>query len=535
MSCQTRNHSQGGANVAPASASLSSSFEERAGVRSRLPQGWTSVRVGDVLSLVNGAAFKPTDWRKSGDPIIRIQNLNNPDAPFNHTSKKLPDKFRVRTGDLLFAWSGTPGTSFGTHIWRGGEAWLNQHIFRVEFDPRLFQKEFLRLAINRNLDDYIAQAHGGAGLAHITKGRFEASFILLPPLAEQRRIVARLEALEARSRRTRAALDEVPALLAQARQSLLATAFCGDLTKEWRSVRPEATRPDHQLATLRAERRRMWEETEEARFRRLGRSKPADGWLGKYEEPPLPDSKTLPNLPRTWTWVTLDAALVSLRNGIPIKPDGESGLPILRISAVRPLLLNLSDRRFLRKDSEEYHDYELREHDLLFTRYNGNPELVGVCAVVPRIKERLVYPDKLIRGRAVSSAIEPRFLAGAVNTGASRDFIAARGKTAAGQVGISGSDLKRTPVPFPPLAEQREIVRRLEAALTRLDAAAAAHAAAVAELDLLDQSLLARAFRGELVPQDPNDEPASALLARIQADVTAELPSSAPPPAGVPA
>jgi len=152
-----------------------------------------TVRVGESLRLVNGRAFKPTEWKKSGLPIVRIQNLNNPDAPFNYYEGQLPEKFLLDDGDLLFAWSGTPGTSFGAHIWRRGRAWLNQHIFKVHFDDKQFDKRYLQLAINRNLEQYIRAAHGGAGLAHITKGRFEESTLPCLPLDEQQRIVAEIE------------------------------------------------------------------------------------------------------------------------------------------------------------------------------------------------------------------------------------------------------------------------------------------------------------------------------------------------------
>src|SRR5713226_5217896 len=91
---------------------------------------WPTVKIGDALHLINGRAFKPTEWTKSGTPIVRIQNLNNPEAPYNYYQGDLPAKISLDDGDLLFAWSGTPGTSFGAHIWRGGKAWLNQHIFK---------------------------------------------------------------------------------------------------------------------------------------------------------------------------------------------------------------------------------------------------------------------------------------------------------------------------------------------------------------------------------------------------------------------
>jgi len=160
-----------------------------------LPRGWATAQVKDLVTLTNGRAFKPTEWKQTGLPIIRIQNLNDRDAPFNYCPDEFPEKFRVRNGDLLFAWSGTPGTSFGAHIWRGNDAWLNQHIFKVGFDREYLHERFLRFSINQNLDNYVRQAHGGAGLAHITKGMFEESQLLIAPFNEQRRIVAKIEEL----------------------------------------------------------------------------------------------------------------------------------------------------------------------------------------------------------------------------------------------------------------------------------------------------------------------------------------------------
>jgi type I restriction enzyme S subunit len=116
-----------------------------------LPEGWAKAEVSEFLTLLNGYPFKPSHWKGRGRPIIRIQNLNNPDALFNYCPDDIPHKYIVRKGDLLFAWSGTPGTSFGAHIWEGREAWLNQHIFRVEFTEAFLDKRFLRLAINHNL------------------------------------------------------------------------------------------------------------------------------------------------------------------------------------------------------------------------------------------------------------------------------------------------------------------------------------------------------------------------------------------------
>ncbi|MBX9868231.1 MAG: restriction endonuclease subunit S, partial [Burkholderiaceae bacterium] len=119
---------------------------------SELPRGWEKSPIGNLCKLNNGRAFKPTEWSDRGLPIIRIQNLNKPTASFNYFEGAFDEKYYLKGGELLFAWSGTPGTSFGAHVWRGGEAVLNQHIFRVDFDESLFDKRFFRHAINQTLD-----------------------------------------------------------------------------------------------------------------------------------------------------------------------------------------------------------------------------------------------------------------------------------------------------------------------------------------------------------------------------------------------
>lgn len=162
-----------------------------------LPDAWAWTRIGLAMNLVNGRAFKPEHWSTAGLPIVRIQNLNDPSAAFNYCSFPVDPKHELQPGDLLISWSGTPGTSFGAFIWRGPRGVLNQHIFRVEIYARAYEPAFLRIAVNARLDEMIAQAHGAVGLQHITKGKLEALAIPLPSLAEQKRIVAKVDQLMA--------------------------------------------------------------------------------------------------------------------------------------------------------------------------------------------------------------------------------------------------------------------------------------------------------------------------------------------------
>jgi type I restriction enzyme S subunit len=168
--------------------------------------------IGNICTLQNGRAFKPEEWSESGIPIVRIQNLNDETKPFNYCKLAIDKKFHVQSGDLLFSWSGTPGTSFGAFFWNRGKGFLNQHIFRVETNDALVWKPYLKLALNSQLNTIIGHAHGGVGLQHITKGKLESVEIFLPPIAEQRRIAAILDQADTLRAKRREALAELDGL-----------------------------------------------------------------------------------------------------------------------------------------------------------------------------------------------------------------------------------------------------------------------------------------------------------------------------------
>ncbi|MCX6631487.1 MAG: restriction endonuclease subunit S [Candidatus Solibacter sp.] len=155
-------------------------------------QQWTSRKIGDLCRLVNGRAFKPSQWSDQGLPIIRIQNLNDPEKPFNYFSGAYESKHLVKPGDVLLSWSGTPGTSFGCFIWDRDAGVLNQHIFRVHVNEGLCTPLFFVYGVNNALDEMIGKAHGGVGLRHITKGKLEQIELPIAPLPEQHRIEAKV-------------------------------------------------------------------------------------------------------------------------------------------------------------------------------------------------------------------------------------------------------------------------------------------------------------------------------------------------------
>lgn len=170
---------------------------------------WEVKRLGNVCKLTNGMAFKPSDWRTTGVPIVRIQNLNDEKADFNYCDSEIIDeKCLIDSGTLLFSWSGTPGTSFGAYIWNRGKAVLNQHIFIV--DPIGIDQVFLKMTLDANMAKIIEKSHGGAGLRHITKSDLEEIPIFVPNrLFEQQHIAVCLSAADEMIASTNGKLDQL--------------------------------------------------------------------------------------------------------------------------------------------------------------------------------------------------------------------------------------------------------------------------------------------------------------------------------------
>ena len=149
--------------------------------------------MGDIASYINGAAFKPKDWSSSGLPIIRIQNLNDPQASYNYFDGTIDDKYLVQTGDILVSWA----THLEAYIWNGGKAWLNQHIFRTVFNKREVNKTFFLYAANVALKEAFNKAHGfKQTMEHIKRGDFEDAIVYLPDLLTQNRFASFAEQLD---------------------------------------------------------------------------------------------------------------------------------------------------------------------------------------------------------------------------------------------------------------------------------------------------------------------------------------------------
>ena len=174
-----------------------------------IPADWEITTVSEICKLQNGHGFRPPDWSDRGYPIIRIQNLNG-SPTFNYFAGTPDPKWLVPPGQILFAWAGTKGASFGPTIWNGPTGVLNQHIFKV-FPVKGVDKDWLYIALRHVTDRIEAKAHGfKATLVHVKKSDIDQHSVLLPPIREQRCIASTLATWDR-------AIETVEALLANAR------------------------------------------------------------------------------------------------------------------------------------------------------------------------------------------------------------------------------------------------------------------------------------------------------------------------------
>jgi type I restriction enzyme S subunit len=390
--------------------------------------------------------------------------------------------FEIRNGDLLVCEGGEPGRCA---VWNNGPTALKYQkaLLRVRF-PNEIAPSLVALYIRSLANSGLLQDHfTGTTFKHLPHAAFEKIRITVPPQEEQRRLVAKLDSLRARSTRATQELDRIPKLIERYKQAILAKAFSGELTAEWR-MHGVARRPieprdiDHGRSQI----------DEESNF-----------------QPPY-------DLPHNWHWLRLPDLGDLDRGRSRHRPRNDPRLfggdyPFVQTGDVR------AADRYLIDYTQTYSDFGLAQSRL----WPVGTVCITIAANIAEtaiLAREACFPDSVVgfiadSNRTSSEYVEFFFRTIRVDL--------ERFASATAQKNINLETLYRVRVPSPPLDEQREIVRRLEIALGWLSKVAAEHDRAAHLLPRLDQAILAKAFRGELVPQDPRDEPASALLEHIKA------------------
>jgi len=368
--------------------------------------------------------------------------------------------------------------------------------------PREYIAYFLRA---RQTVDYANYKIRGIQLPRLPVDELLALPVPVAPLPEQGRIITKLQSLFREIKIAKSALDKVPPLLRRFRQSVLAAAFRGGLTERDSNEEPAPVL----LERIRHERRWRWEEHL--------RAKGKDPKKYKYKEPELVRAEELPELPSSWIWARLGELIESMKNGLYKRAQFYGhGTPCLRMYNIEDGKIVWKDVKEMKLSKDEVEEYGLNVGDILLNRVNSR-ELVGKAAVIPAGLGKLVFESKNIRVRVWKGFMEPKYVSFFLQTGHARGQIELECKQTVGMATVSQQDINEWLIPLCSSNEQKRLVSRIEELFARANQVEKAVEVTLNNSSMLEQSILARAFRGELVPQDPDDEPASVLLERIKA------------------
>lgn len=423
-----------------------------------LPDGWIHCSISDLGDLRLGKMLDKAKNR--GLPAKYLRNINVRWFRFDlenlNTIRVSPEELRllsIQDGDLLICEGGEPGRCA---VWNDGknDFVYQKALHRFRGGGAILPK-LLMYCLRLDADTgALARAFTGTTIRHLTGESLAIYTVPVPPLAEQTRIADKVDSLVARIDACRGRLDRLLALIKRFRHSVLAAATSGRLTEEWR-------------ASTRA----------------------AD-----------------------WMTVPLETVAKGFSYGTSAKSAKSGEVPVLRMGNIQDGRLDWTELVYT-SDKAQIDRYALQAGDVLFNRTNS-PELVGKTAVYNG-ERRAVYAGYLIRVRCGDSLL-PNYLSYSLNSPAGREFCWQQKSDGVSQSNINAEKLKRFPIAMPSIAEQKEIVRRVERFVELSDRVAARLAVALAKVERLQAAILTKAFCGELVPQNPKDEPANILLERLR-------------------
>lgn len=420
----------------------------------KLPDNWCWTKIKYICNLYNGKSFKSSDWVDNGLPIVRIQNLNNPNAEYNYYNGEVEEKFYLKGEELLFAWSGTPGTSFGAHIWKKQEAVLNQHIFKIVFDEERIDKVYLMYAINQQLNTLISNVHGGAGLQHITKRDFEETLIPLAPLSEQKRIVWRIEDMFDKLNEAKQMLQGAIENIDIFKKNILHDAFSGKLTEQWRKEQGI-----------------------------------------KYESRKMKKLSVLCD---------------SLSYGTSRKSQKQGFVAVIRMGNLQNGEIDWSDIVYT-DNQDDIRKYILKPGDVLFNRTNSS-ELVGKTSIY-RGECPAIYAGYLLK-LDYGKELIGEYLNYIMNSPQAKAYCNTVKSNGVNQSNINAKKIGNFVIPVPSIDEQKEIVRILNYFFNKIEKAKEL-CQLMEQINAIKEHILNLAFFGMLGTNDINEEKAEESLKYI--------------------
>ena len=478
-----------------------------------LPDGWEVASVEEFArTATGGTPSRKRDEYYGGDiPWVKSGDLN--DGIVTTVGESITEVGLKNSNAKIFPKGAVCIALYGATVGKLGildiDATTNQAVCGIFAEDGVDPK-YVFYALRNERANLIGQAQGGAQ-PNISNGIIKTTRLRIAPEAEQRRIVSKIESLQERSSRARRALSEVGPLLEQFRQSVLRAAFSGRLTADWRAANPDVEPATELLNRIRTERRHRWEQSELAKYEAKGKQPPKN-WQDKYKEPATSSVDEHPDLPDDWSWASLDEiahTIVDCPHSTPKYGAGDCFA--VDTTCISPDGVDIDKLRIVDRETFDARNRRLvpEPGDIVFAREGT----VGTAVTLPDSppvclgqRVMLIRPHSDIQPTMVSFAIMSPFTVVQYSEKLTGSTVAH----------VNVRDVIRFAIPIPPADEQAVLVGRIKDAFESIRELENVVAESESALTQLDQSILAKAFRGELVPQDPRDEPASELLARMR-------------------
>ena len=497
-----------------------------------LPGGWTSTTLREIAEVVGGLTKDAKKMFGPGFrevPYLRVANvqrgrLDLAEVKRIAASESDIQKLSLQRGDVLLNEGGDRDKLGRGWIWQGQlrECIHQNHVFRARLHSRDIDPLYVAHFANSIAQTYFAE-HGSqtTNLASISLTKLGSLPIRLPPSQEQKRIVAKLEELLSDLDAGVAELKAAQKKLAQYRQSLLKAAVEGALTADWRAQHTPTETGAQFLERILTERRARWEARQLAKFKEQGKAPPKD-WKKKYPEPVKPATADFLELPEGWVWSSVDECSLD-ESAITDGPFGsnlksshyqESGPRVIRLQNIGEGFFVDARAHISERHYSELVKHAVQEGDLVIAMLG---EVLPRACIIPNGVVPAIVKADCARVRANTDLIRPAILVAQLNSKPVRDAVAKSVK-GIGRPRVNLGHIRAVPIAVCSMAEQLHMEAVLSEAQLSIDLQSEAISFSLDQATAQRQNILRAAFAGQLVPQDPNDEPASVLLARIRAE-----------------
>lgn len=469
---------------------------------------WVRTNLSDIANVLNGFAFPSSHFNHDGrgQPLIRIRDVVEgiTNTFYNGEYDKT---YLVNKNEILVGMDG----DFNLGLWKSSQGLLNQRVCKISIKNECYyDKRFLIYLLQPYLKA-INDATSSITVKHLSSKTLSELLLPLPPFNEQKRISDKIDELFSELDNGITELETAQKKLELYRQSLLKSAVEGELSKEWRESQNEVDETGEQLLErILKERRERWEQEKLKEFEEKGKNPPKN-WQEKYPEPVQPDIENLPQLPKGWVWATLSQVGWLDRGKSQHRPRNAPHLyggdyPFIQTSDIR-----YADT-FIERYEKTYSEAGLAQSRLwaIGTMCITIAANIGHTAIM---SFEGCFPDSLVGFLSTSKDVSIRYIEFFMRTAQQKLEDEA---PATAQKNINLEILSKVVLPLPPLNEQVHIVKTLDTQLEKLKLQHEAVENSISTISKQKLNILKEAFRGQLVQQNPNDEPAQVLLERIQ-------------------